>query len=316
MKRLLLVCCCLAALVVQTFAQPSAADMKKMQGQAKIMPYMMSMLVKQLGQGKTSGSFFLEDGDDPEFQRLTGTTNEQFAEFYAFMMDYKDETKPKLTALLEEVADENEPDRIAEIAAGFDDAYDKIFADVTAKLNEIVTPEQMMKIRQVEIQMMQTTLDAGVPFVNYESYTGLDLSESQKKQLDEIRQAFQKEQRDFFAAMTELQLKPGQPPKPEELQKLRKRMEELGESGKKLNARIKAKLLTILNKEQVAKLESLLTNIPPFVKQKHMARTLPPPKVDEKEFDEWKESWKPGDPIPDRFKREEKARRRVFPSGL
>jgi len=53
-------------------------------------------------------------------------------------------------------------------------------------------------------------------------------------------------------------------------------MEEIGESGKKLNARIQAKLLVVLNKEQIAKLEFLRTNVPEFVKQKHKARTQPP----------------------------------------
>ncbi len=296
-------------------AQPTEAEMRKARGQAKMMPYMMPMLVKTLGEGRTTGMMFIEDGDDPEFQKLTDTTSEQFAEFYNFMMAYKDETKPKVVALLESVADETDPARIAETGAEFEAIYDTIFADVETKLNEIVTPEQMMKLRQMEMQVMQPAVDAGVPFINYESYTGLDLSDAQKKQLDEIRQSFQKEQMDFFSEMAKLQPKPGQPPKPEELQKLRKRMEEIGESGKKLNARIRAKLLTILNKDQTAKLESLLTNIPEFVKKKHQARTQAPKPVDEKELDKWKESWKPGQPIPEKFRQEEISRRRVFPTA-
>lgn len=42
-------------------------------------------------------------------------------------------------------------------------------------------------------------------------------------------------------------------------------------------------------------------------------RSTPQPKIDEKKYEDWQKSWKPGDPIPKEYRQREKSRRRAFP---
>ena len=152
----------------------------------------------------------------------------------------------------------------------------------------------------------------GLPILNFDAYKGLDLSEAQAKELEKIRTESRKEQIEFFDVMFKQVPKGADRKDAKKMQEYGKKMERHAEEGKKLTARLKARIVLLLNKEQTAKLESLLANIPEFVKENQKKRGMPQTAT-VKPNDDWKKSWKPGDPLPEHVRQEKKMQRRVFP---
>lgn len=297
--------------VTQVFAQP--APPQRQPAQVRLMPVIMKIVLKTVAEGKSAGMFLAEDGDDPEFQAVTGTTNEQFAEYYNFMMDLKSKMEPQMKQLMA-AAEEADDDALEDIGNQMETIFDGIYDQVAAKLEEIVTPEQLQKMRQLDLQIESPMVEAGFPLINFEAYTALDLSDSQKKQLDKIREESLPEQQKYMAEMLQLMPKPGQRPKPEEMQSLQEKMTKKTEDGKKLLAKIRSRILVTLDKKQQDKLERLLVERPAYVTNRFKL-SQPTKPVDAKKFDAWKSSWKPGDPLPEEFLQEEKRQRRGrFPS--
>ncbi len=280
---------------------------------AKIMPRSFGMTIQLMGNGMTLNSNFIENGDEKDFQQYTGVTDEQYREFSDFMLGTREVVREQMRPLMVQIAEENDPDKLTELVDAWQTATLQLIADAEAKAAEILTPAQIAKFREFDLHMNQQMQQAGLPFFNFESYAALDLTSEQQKRLHEIRDGFRKEQMAQMEEFSKLLPKPGEKPDPKKMQEMMEKQHELGEKGKKLYTRMKAKVLAILTKEQTATLEKILQKTPDCMTSMLKRRTLPPPQIDEKKYDAWKESWKPGDPIPEEYRRHEKARRRAFP---
>ncbi len=212
------------------------------------------------------------------------------------------------------VADTDDPAEIEELTGQIETVLSTVYEQSTAKLLEVVTPQQLAKLRELDLQLGEQMAEMGFPVIKFDAYAALDLTPSQQEKLDKIRAESEVEQLQFMDEFTKMMPKPGQKPTPEEMKAMQEKMEKRGEESKKLIAKIKSRILVILDKKQQAKLEELLKNVPDYVKNK--LKMQPPSKpVDEKKYEAWKDAWKPGDPIPEEFRAEEKSSRRAFPSA-
>lgn len=280
---------------------------------AKILPRSMGFSIYILGNGWTLNSNFIENGDEKDFQQYTGTTDEQYQAFSDYMLGTREGVREQMLPLMTQIAEETDPDKLAELVDAWQtDTFQRI-EDAEAKAAEILTPAQITKFREFDLHMNQMMQQIGLPFFNFESYTALDLTTEQQKQLHEIRDEFREEQLAQIDETMKLMPKPGEKPDPKKMQEMMKKQQELGEKSKQLVARMKAKVQSILTREQTAKLETILKKTPDCLTSMLKRRSLPLPKIDEKKYDAWKDSWKPGDPIPEEYRRHEKARRSAFP---
>lgn len=280
---------------------------------AKIMPRSMGLSVYVYGNGWTLNSNFLENGDEKDFQEFVGTTDEQYQEFSDYMFGTREVVREQMLPLMAQIAEENDPDKLAELVDAWQENTFKLIENADAKAAEILTPAQIAKFREFDLHMNQMMQQIGLPFFNFESYTALDLTPDQQKQLHEIRDGFRQEQFDQMEEMMKLLPKRGEKPDPAKAKEIAKKQQELNEKDKRLFAQMKMKTQSILTREQFAKLEEILKKTPDCLTSMLKRRSLPLPKIDEKKYEAWKDSWKPGDPIPEEFRRHEKARRSAFP---
>lgn len=293
------------------------ASLSREQRQAanmKLMPFIFPHIVTLQATGRTLGNMFVEYGDDPTFQEAAGTTDEQYYTFSDFMLQTREDMRPVFAPVLTRALETNDPDQLAEVAADFGAILMTIADGTLQKLNETISPEQVNRLRELEFQMMSPMVtQMGFPMINYDAYKALNLNEQQQEELEKIRLSFEREQKDFFAEWRNMFPAPGKKPTREDLQEMEKKLKAHSEGGKKLVARIQAKIVTILDRDQEKRLSELKTNIPEFVKEHLKKRGMAPKPVDEEAYQKWLESWKPGQKIPSEFREREKARRKPFP---
>lgn len=302
-----------ASLLPLTAQEVDEAKSVRQKAMAKIMPRSIGLSVFIFGNGWTLNSNFIENGDEPDFQQFVGTTDAQYQAFSDYMLGTRAAYQEKMQPIFSQLADETDPDKIAELADAVQTTILGLIEQAEVKAAEILTPAQIAKFREFDLHMNQQMEMTGLPFFNYEAYQALNLTAEQQKQLHEIRDGFRKEQLAQIDEFSKLMPKPGEKPDPKAMAQLGKKQQELSEKGKQLYARMKAKTQSILTKEQTAKLDELLKKTPECMTSMLQRRTIPPPKIDEKKYEDWQKSWKPGDPIPAEYRRHEKARRRPFP---
>lgn len=283
------------------------------QALAKFMPRSFGLTVQITADGKTLNSMFIEHGDYPDMQQFLGTTDEQYQAFSDFMFGTRTAYQAEMRPLFEQLAAENDPEKIAELVDTFQTHILAMIDNAEVKAAEILTPEQILKIRELELHRNQIMEQEGFPIYSFEGYEALNLTPEQQKQLHEIRDGFRKEQAELIEQFSKTQPKPGEKLSKQEMEKRMKQIRGILDQGKKLMVRMKMKVRTILTKEQSSKLEDLLKKTPEAFTNMMKRQGAPPPKIDEKKYDEWKKSWKPGDPIPEEYRQHEKARRRSFP---
>lgn len=304
----------LAASALPLAAQESTMTREQRQmANMKLMPFMFKHFPAMYGSGMTLGNYYVEYGDDPAFQELTGTTDEQYSTFSDSMLQMRENLRTVFDPILASAGAENDPVKLEALADEMSVKLTGALMQATTQLQEIVTPEQANRIRELNFQTTSRMVEMGFPLVNYDAYQALNLNAHQKEELEKIRKDFAEEQTAFFAEWTKMFPAPGQRPTQEQLEGLEKKLKDQAEEGKKLTARIQSKIVTILDKDQEKKLVALKTNIPAFVKERQKKMGMPSPKVDEKAYETWQDSWKPGQPIPPEFREREKSRRRPFP---
>ncbi len=227
-----------------------------------------------------------EHGEKPEFQAATGISPEQVAtmEAYSESLEEKDFIGP-IEELEKRAAETEDPDELAALTdqavavmRGVVDKFDE-------KLRETVTPEQMLRLRELELQA-DVFGDEEFLLVNFGGYEALELTEEQRKQFDALREEYLADVKDELALLmgaTDRELD-------EEEEKA------LTEKLQKRTALVKAKILALLTPEQAKKFERLMANRPAFLDAPGTASDAAVP-----ENDEWKKSWKPGDPVPEGY---------------
>ena len=300
------------SLEAQSPQEPTPEQEKQWKLQRKLMPHTLRIAFFVISDGYAQSSYYLEDGDDKEFQRITGTTDAQYEKFGDFMLEQTKHARPIFDDFRKKFEETDDPNELEKLGVELEDFMIGLNKESTEKMDEIVTPEQLAKIRQLELQQFKGMAEVGFTIINYDAYKGLGLSDQQKEKLHEINDSFREEQIGHLEKMLATMNSPADRKDKKKMEELAKVGAENGKNGKALNAKIKAKVLTILTDEQTRKLEELLANVPDFI-QKRRARMGIPPSQTAKVDDDWKKSWKPGDPLPEHIRQQEKAKRRVFP---
>jgi len=209
----------------------------------------------------------------------------------------------------------------------------------TNLVSEILTPDQIKRIYEFHISTMSVT-----GFVSSRVFEFLDISEEQKKQLDEIRKEMELEidehldkiveynerfDEKFNDGLTEkMRAIPDQEGRQRLLDDIQRRLvaeflpvrNELAESGERLSNSLKIRMFDVLTDEQWARVVDLIDNPPDYVKS-IIAEMRERNRIANANAGSssggWVPgpgSWRPGDAIPIQYRQERETRSR-FPRG-
>lgn len=211
--------------------------------------------------------------------------------------------------------------------------------DMNRDIQETLTPEQMLKVRALELQLMS---ELGMPFPSM--FEPLDLSDAQKKEMNgitaQMHEEFEKliaegaalrgdrmkmvgellkavnaetafaSQEDYVKARQEAWKKADKD------ETLRQRRRELDARGRGFVTRLKLRLMNVLTDEQLDKMQALIDGAPKFVKD-YLAERKREREAREKS-DDWQpgpDSWRPGDGSPKEFKKDRREGKIEFPNA-
>jgi hypothetical protein len=234
---------------------------------------------------------------------------------------------PQDDPLFERATDEQKNAYVAALA----DALGLFIDEVQADINETLTPEQMLKVRKLELQLMP---EIGLPFPSM--FEPLDLTDEQKKQMntvtDEMKAEFDRlitegaalrgermkksaeiletlyKEKHFDSREEFLKAKKEADQKSFKDKSLQERQKKLDERGKKFVTLLKSRLMNVLTDEQLDKMQRILDDSPEFVKNV-LAEMKKQRKTNEKsgQYVPGPDSWRPGDGTPKSFKANRKA---------
>lgn len=333
MKRITLLC--LLLLVVPVVAQDDTPDpltpeqleqreqqrealrqsMKKnIAVQKKMLPHLIPRMPRiTAGEKSLSFVFLNENFANEEFLAYTGLTKEKALELKQKTMSVFEKGFSGIEKIQAEIETTDDPEELGKLADRHIEALAGIMASQDDILREELTPQQLGKFK--DLRLILAAPNKGVAFLfDFGQYEALDLSEEQRRQIDAIRESYEKEFVPLMENVLAVGMKKmeriaetgefGQPPTAEE----KKAEAEAQIPLVQLHARTRAKILALLSKEQTGRLETVLAGAPAY-----LVKRLG---LGEKRDDSWKESWKPGDPIPEGFLKETQKPGGGFPRVL
>jgi hypothetical protein len=273
------------------------------------LPLGVSELTAASIQGKMSYAWFYENDEDvAAYQAALGMSADQVTQLAKKQAEMG---KGISTALVERLVriDELSPEDVSLLDNDFRASIWKDIEIGQASLEATLTPEQLQQMQELDLALANIDAEATVfPTVNLNAYNVLGLSDGQKKELEKLKNKTEAETIDFMKGYFKETLKvfQGQALTPEDAEAQIKK-------GAAMTARIKASVLALLTREQTAKYEQILAEWPKKIEQLK-ADWLTKQKEKKPEDDEWKKSWKPGDPIPEGAVPPYRPRR-AFPLG-
>jgi len=205
-------------------------------------------------------------------------------------------------------------------------------ADLQTKIQETLSPEQMLQVRKLEMQLMS---ELGIPFPAM--FDPLDLTEEQKKEMqeiaDELKAEFDSLTREAAALHAEQRLsamrlleemsfdsmeefnnaRNGAIHRYVPSEEMRRRAADLRERGTRLVTTLQTRLMNVLTDTQLGEMQKILDETPEFAKR-IIAQFKAGRETQERSpvYVPGPNSWRPGDPMPMQI-REERQRR--FPRG-
>lgn len=273
-------------------------QMKIQRGMMKVMPHLAPTFGKILTEDAEM-LLMLQYGNNAEFPGYIGMSEEQLKKMEEVRQGFGTGMGMKLMPIIQRVAKAETDEDYAAIAKELGGVGLEAVEEMKKKQNDLFTPEQKTKLSELCIQSNQENAMAPMTFRAYEI---LDLTETQRTRLDEIKADYRKDFEALFTKMIDLQGKIMLPANEDEesnsFEKIRERQKQfdterraIETEGVQLKDRTKARILAMLDKTQQGKLDAIVARAPKFVQVKR-----PVPKEDD---EEWKKSWKPGDPVPE-----------------
>ncbi len=278
---------------------------KKYQISQNALQYFMLLAVEENIAAETQGMpaamrFQKSEEEVAVYQAALGMTAEQVTELAKKRAEHDESMNAAGMDMVDTLVrfDDLSPEELSEFDKKFRTLLQQNSAEEQARLVETLTPAQIQRMQELELVLPSATAqmlgNGAEMLMNINAYQALELSDEQKKVLEGIQKEGSKEMVDFtkvfFREYLQM-LKDGKEPSEEELKaKL--------EQGKAMKARIKAKIHALLTKEQLAKLEKILTDWPKKLESIRADWKL---KQENKkpEDDSWRNAWKPGDPVPE-----------------
>ena len=259
----------------------------------KLMPHLIKRMPEFTTNDDVGAMMLMGDLENEEFLAYVGIDKVKGKEFREQYQKIKQSVDKMTEKLFKKATASDDPAEIDKLGEELADIFEKVIKDHGEVLGKELTPEQYGKFRELRLINSSTNKDYGVLF-DFGQYASLDLTDEQRRKIDEIRVDYTRDFQPLAKKLMEVQEKrmeqwaeTGDFKNSEELKKMQ---EEAEKPIIQLNAATRARVLALLTKEQTAKLERILAGAP-----KYLARRVGLIKEDE----EWKKSWKPGDPIPE-----------------
>ena len=214
-------------------------------------------------------------------------------------------------------------------------------AETQKDVENLLTPEQMQTVKEYELAMMSE-----MPILNPSMFECLDLADEQKEQMEAIKKelepmfgqiveelveaedAMQQWKYDIYEEVgfkfdengkplnndliTRMKIMSLMEKKFSENTEMRARMERLSERASGFMQGFKIKMLDVLTDEQLAKMQRIIDNPPPYLKKIRDKKQKERAAREKQENTKWQpgpDSWKPGDPIPEEYLKEREERR-------
>jgi Spy/CpxP family protein refolding chaperone len=276
---------------------------------------------------------------DPNIRAAWDVSDKQFDQIYVLIPTIAPEKTREIDEIAESLDDfDPRAENIdEETMKKYLDLYEKVgvrnATSIAGAINGTLTPEQQQKIKESLLANM-----AEVPIIFPGMFDALDLTEAQKREMEQIKKELEPEFEEILEhqanAELELQVKIGEIRSKEqqesneaitpsdELSKklkitdpvLRKMFEEIQSRSKTFTTKFKTKMFDVLTDEQWKRMLDLIDNLPAHAK---ILRTKLRERrgESEKAGEAWApgpNSWRPGDPVPDGY-RQQRQERGKFP---
>jgi len=355
----------LVGLTAATFAQNMASD--EAERQARLERAMQSAMLQQqrnnmkqlmnsFWHGESSNimaMFFLQQED---FREGIGVTEEQFQKIQSVLQrtmespdfqQHQDEMQKLMSedgGPFGENATDEMQNRFVELQTQMSVKMQEVIMEGVKKaVNENLTPEQLKKVQEAQISAMSE-----MPIIAPNMFEALDLSDAQRRQLDEIKKEMEPEFDKHVDKLVDAQMKTMEKVRealenmrdaaPEEREKfmqnlqenirkanpdIQRAMNEVMESGKVFSDALKSKMFDVLTDEQWQRMVDLIDNPPAYMK-KAIAEMRKQMGTDDSQarsrqpgggYVPGPGAWQPGSSaIPEQY-RQERNSRRPFPRG-
>ena len=284
---------------------------KSLEYNKKIFPHLIPKVPRITATEKSLPFVFLnEDFTNEEFLAYTGLTQEKAQEIKKKQWDVFTKGGGQ-RKIMDEALKTDDPKKLEQLAEKQVDQMSQLMAAQDDVLRKELTPEQLGKFK--ELRLILSTPNKGVEFIfDFGQYETLDLSDEQRQKLDAIREEYAKEFQPLMQRVLDVQTKRierwieagkfgG-----EDSEEIKREEDEALVLLSQLHARIRTKVLALMTKEQMERLDKILAGAPQY-----LVKRLG---LDVKRDDSWRDSWKPGDPIPEGALPPQKDR--VFPLGF
>lgn len=243
--------------------------------------------------------------EEEEHRRWINTKN---VEFFQTL----EEVLEPLGERLETIASLDEFDEcLAEANRLLYDAAEKM----QVQLLEEIGTERLQKLRKLGLQLSPVLAESGL--LDFKAYEILDLTEEQRKQLEILRQQYVtgldeiiKEKERLYEQAVDFELKWAEKSEEaikenealilEEAKKLQEQGTKAEEKFQGIVKSVRAKISLLLTPQQTERLEKIIAETPAWLKSTNQTEAAV-------EDDSWKDSWKPGDPVPEKQTKERKA---------
>lgn len=264
-----------------------------------VFPHLAKPVAKLMAEhGGTMKTQIFSQQEKEGFDEYVGISEEQAARQEAnrkeFETDFRQVFMPVFLKAMTAKTDED----FKAIAGEIDQKATEALLSFKKKQDALFTAEQKTKIAELNLQSNQGGFDIGP--ISLDAYELLDLTESQREEFQKIKKEYMDGFENLVQKMVDIQMKIFTPGENEATtaetikeghEKYQGELEALAKEGEQLFSRTKARILALLDKEQQERFVTILAKTPGFLKKRINPQA-------EEDDEEWKKSWKPGDPVP------------------
>lgn len=326
-------------------------DFKELMKQMQSSPVMRTLqknagknVLKSMWNGKGGNLTFQAYLADPEMKKALDITDEQSAKLsMGGMIDFQnDPVFLEYSKEMEAIADPNDPfmakaskenqDKFIEMNEKF---TSHMFDTLSNAIDETLTDEQKQKMREVQIASMSDS-----PIIFPDMFEALGLSDKQREELDKIKKEMEPDfdkiadeimdaSMDIMAGLLENIDDDFDMSKPENMTKsfqdaqkkyyeknpeAKKRVDKIEEKGKEFTNKVKFRMFDVLTDAQMEKLGNLINDPPAYAKLiRDKLRDMQGKGIGTSGYQPGLDSWKPGEPIPEGYKKHREERKSAFP---
>lgn len=276
-----------------------------------VMSHMAEPVAKMMTEhGDMLKSQIMADGENEKYAEYVGLDETQLGRRKTIREEFETDIQQVFMPVMLKAMTAETEDDFKSIAKDIDTKANDVLRSFSKKQDDLLTPAQKTKVAELNLQSNQGNIEAGP--MSFRAYEILDLTESQREELQKIKQEYTDGFEKLIRKMLDVSMKVMTPEPGEEntAEKIEERAEKQQEEIKSLEteanqlyARTKARILALLSKEQREKFDSIIAKTPEFIKERIKSND------GEEDDEEWKKSWKPGDPVP----KGKSAPRKAFP---